>query len=185
MLFACAFRNLAKDLASRTWPTVEGKVHSARHGHSYRGIVRLRLAYEYSVHGQRYVGSRYSFGWTAGLAGGAKVHTFVTAHPRGSTLKVHYNPRNPAQALIAPGLSTGNLMVSLRRSCSCSWGRWPWEDDRCTKLLDVGCLTRNEPDRAFAYYEMVSYFIQQFAAFQLSPEDYGVPPNFDPDAELL
>lgn len=110
ILFAYACWNLGKDLASRKWPTVEGEVQSARHGRSYRGIVHLQLAYEYSVHGQRYVASRYSFGWTAGLAGGAKVHAFVANHPRGSKLKVHYNPRNPAQALIAPGLSLANLI---------------------------------------------------------------------------
>jgi len=41
-----------------------------------------------------------------------------------------------------------------------------------------------EAGRAFAYYEVVSYMLQQLEAFQLPRRDYDVPDTFDPD-ELL
>jgi len=41
-----------------------------------------------------------------------------------------------------------------------------------------------EAGRAFAYYEVVSYMLQQLEAFQLPRGHYDVPDTFDPD-ELL
>jgi hypothetical protein len=41
-----------------------------------------------------------------------------------------------------------------------------------------------EAGRAFAYYEVVSYMLQQLESFQLPRGHYDVPDAFDPD-ELL
>ncbi|HVO22764.1 MAG TPA: DUF3592 domain-containing protein [Candidatus Margulisiibacteriota bacterium] len=108
-LFGYALRNLAKDWASRAWPSVEGRIDVVRGVHGYRGIRSLQLTYEYSVHGRQYVGTRYSFGWPVGLAGGTNVDRFIKQHPRGSTVRVYHNPNEPAEALIMPGRSLGHL----------------------------------------------------------------------------
>lgn len=42
-----------------------------------------------------------------------------------------------------------------------------------------------EAGRAFAYYEVVSYMLQQLDAFQLPRGHYDVPDTFDPDELLL
>jgi hypothetical protein len=109
-LFGYGLRNFAKDRASRAWPTVEGYVNAVRGVEGYRGIRHLQLTYEYSVAGRRYAGTRYSFGWLAGVTG-RHADRFITQHPRGSALKVYHNPNNPAEALIMPGASLGHLLV--------------------------------------------------------------------------
>jgi hypothetical protein len=92
------------------WPVAEGQVRSVRRTPAYRGIRKLRLTYEYVVQGKRYIGNRYSFGWPAGLAGDANVDTFVKTHPEGSRIKVFYNPKEPQQALVAPGSFFGHFV---------------------------------------------------------------------------
>ena len=49
---------------------------------------------------------------------------------------------------------------------------------------------KDDPDsnyyagRAMAYYEVVSYLLQQMDAFQLERSDYGVPVAFSPEDHL-
>ena len=109
-LFGYGLRNFAKDLESRAWPTVDGQIEAVRRTH-VKGVLYIQLKYQYSVRGQRYVGTRWSFGWPRGMAMGMEAETFVKQHPRGSTLTVYYNPEDHGQALIVPGPSLGHLLV--------------------------------------------------------------------------
>ncbi len=98
------------------WPVVAANVEDC-HLDRYQGLiqasrtslaVRCRLAYGVgSVHYVSPVRSPFT------LAGDDQLSAWIAAHPRGSTLLVHYDPRDPAQAtLTGAGISAEGEAVS-------------------------------------------------------------------------
>ena len=96
---------------SYSWPTVEGKVQSQDlrvafkpHGrHHISKETQLALSYEYAVAGQTYSGDQYSL-WSQKYDDEEEsVRSFAKEHQQGMPITVHYNPQNPAQAVLAPG----------------------------------------------------------------------------------
>jgi hypothetical protein len=67
----------------------------------------VELTYGYTVGGQNYVGTRYSFtGWASGSYGGT---TAVVARlPAGTRTECWFDPANPSDAVIDRGLSAGS-----------------------------------------------------------------------------
>jgi uncharacterized protein DUF3592 len=92
-------------LASQSWPTVEGKVIQAT-VNEHVGIARRyspRVEYKYQVQGKSYIGRRYQvINWEADKSWLAE--EAVRGLKAGKPVTVHYNPENPAQAVLKPGL---------------------------------------------------------------------------------
>ena len=82
-------------LAAAGWPTVEGEVVLSRR---HQGRTRLRdFEYRYTVDGEDYASSRSAFVRVP------YVDPLHAAYPAGSRVTVHYDPGEPARAVIEPG----------------------------------------------------------------------------------
>jgi hypothetical protein len=97
--------------ASADWPAVDGTITRSTierissgggSGRPRSETHAARIAYEYSVDGNRREGSRVSFGHydTADEADAARV---VKRYPAGTNVKVHYMPGNPGESVLEPG----------------------------------------------------------------------------------
>ena len=104
---------------SVNWPHVEGTVlhsnvqteESDRRSISYHA----KVTYAYSVQGRSYENARVGFG-DYGTGDTADAEEIVAKYPQSSTVTVFYNPNNPAEALLEPGLTTGAwlyIMIGL------------------------------------------------------------------------
>ena len=82
-------------LAAESWPTVEGQVVLSRR---HQGRTRLRdFEYRYTVDGTEYASHRAAFVRVP------YVDPLHAAYPSGSRVTVHYDPGDPARAVIEPG----------------------------------------------------------------------------------
>jgi hypothetical protein len=95
---------------ARSFSTTPGKILRSEVG---RGAARRRgveIEYNYTVDGVRYTSHRYRYDdhniameWNAA----------VEAHPRWSSQTVYYNPKNPADALLQPGVNGCDMFLLL------------------------------------------------------------------------
>lgn len=95
-----------QSLASYRWPTVAGVV-------TYSGTKKLSggkggpsiyadISYKYVVNEMEFESDKISFGqWGSG--GGGHAQKLTNKYPVAKTVKVHYNPADPAIAVIEPG----------------------------------------------------------------------------------
>jgi hypothetical protein len=68
------------------------------------------IEYAYEVHNQRYTSKRvrYLDAW-----GGNRVRQFVENHPAKTRITVYYDPEDPAEAVLAPGVGGNELFMAL------------------------------------------------------------------------
>jgi hypothetical protein len=92
---------------SSQWPDTMGKVSSSFVGPvmgTARGEYQAVMLYDYEVAGRRYNSQRikvvdsFSQQLTA-------LQRFVAQHPRGSAVKVYYDPHDPAFGVLVPGFA--------------------------------------------------------------------------------
>ncbi len=92
------------------YPTTQGKIVRSEVG---RGAILRRgveIEYNYTVVGMNYTGHRYRYDdHNAALEWNATVEDY----PRWSMQKVYYNPKNPADALLEPGIDGSDLLLLL------------------------------------------------------------------------
>lgn len=93
---------------SAQWPQVQGVITSshlvAGRFKQTRGY-RPEIQYRYQVGSTEYVGSRRSFDRPR-LSSEAASQSVLDAYPLGKTVTVFYDPKDPASALLEPGLAT-------------------------------------------------------------------------------
>lgn len=95
-----------RTLRARTWPhtrgtVVESTVEADGPSGSDTTSYQARVRYGYVVGGTRYQSERMSFFYLANRHSAARTaSTAVAHHRRGSTLDVHYDPKNPANAVV-------------------------------------------------------------------------------------
>src|SRR5215469_13885011 len=101
-----------KQFESRNFPSVTGTItlsklesHTSKKGGTYYEAV---INYQYKVGDQAFRGDKLVFGEyeSAHLPNDA---TTVNSHPVGSAVQVYYNPNNPDEALLYPGIHDPNL----------------------------------------------------------------------------
>jgi hypothetical protein len=93
-------------VASGFWPTAPGKVLFTTIGGRGSGINPMGIVrYEYAVDGARLLGER--------TRGGSReiARAWVAANPVGHVLTVHYNPLDPADSEIAPGIGWRDFLL--------------------------------------------------------------------------
>jgi hypothetical protein len=107
-LFALGAINLYRGIDSMRWPSADGRILYS-HARSASRPETL-LWYEYYVANRRYVASMYR--------NGGNVTPFATVakaaakrYPVGRVVAVYYDPRNPQNALLEPGLWWGNFVA--------------------------------------------------------------------------
>jgi hypothetical protein len=99
-----------RQVLARGYDTTEGEIMRSQLG---RGAFRRRgldVGYSYSVNGLDYTGLRYRYD---DRNGAFNYKSVTRAFPPGSTRTVYYNPANPADALLAPGLNGCDLLLAL------------------------------------------------------------------------
>lgn len=92
--------------ASSTWPTVQGQiVHSEVVWlRNQKGLVYdADITYHYAVNGQQYAGTLVSILEYQGDS--HSMSEIVRGYPEGAPVTVHYDPANPAYAVLEPGLN--------------------------------------------------------------------------------
>ncbi len=99
---------------SRSWPRVAGVVKSAKlveidnhDGSSYKAEIR----YEFRLDGRIYTGDRVRSYTGTGFLSNAQVD--LRKYRAGSKVTVYYNPRDPSNCRLEPGLHSSNLFLPL------------------------------------------------------------------------
>lgn len=102
-------------LRAQNFPQVTGYItHSAittdHSGHSTTYGADIR--YHYEVNGQSFEGNRYRYA-EGSDSDSAPAGKAVARFSEGSEVSVFYNPQNPADAVLSPGLDSQNFMMLL------------------------------------------------------------------------
>jgi len=98
-------------LRSKSWPQATGKVKVSEVGSSSGSIssggsavrYKANIIYEYEVQGAKHIGDRVTVADHASTSG-AKHHRIAQRYPLGADITVYYNPNNPDESLLEPGL---------------------------------------------------------------------------------
>jgi uncharacterized protein DUF3592 len=108
-------KSLVGQVRAESYPTAAGTILSSRvhessdseGGSSYSAKIR----YAYDVGGRRYECDRYRYGvmWS----GRRRAQSVAASYPAGRSVSVHYNPANPADAVLRPGLEAGDFFLPL------------------------------------------------------------------------
>lgn len=80
------------------WPSVTGRITESRVDDEHLEMMKPILRYHYEVGGQIYVGFRATFSGY-GVSRTA-MDAVVKPYDQGSMVRVYYNPRNPASAVL-------------------------------------------------------------------------------------
>lgn len=97
-LIALAIWLRTKSNQCRSWPTVDGVVLESRVDHSNLETMKPVLRYEYVVGGRKFVGFRVSYSGY-GVSRSA-MEALLAPYKAGETVRVHYDPGNPAHAVL-------------------------------------------------------------------------------------
>lgn len=92
-----------------TGRVIDADVQSTRHKNSYTH--RLELAYRYEVLGTAYEGQLWNY--TEIESSDKWAQRIAQTYPPGTSLTVHYNPADPSEAVIEPGLTGVEPFVLL------------------------------------------------------------------------
>jgi len=107
-LYVVQFRQGLRADASKRWPTSAGIVTASAleqlpaNKRRYRAAVR----YSYRVGGRQYQGDRIFWGGNEGRR--RHMASVVETYPAGGNVPVHYDPQNPAEAVIDPTQHVGS-----------------------------------------------------------------------------
>jgi hypothetical protein len=108
-------KSLIGQVRAQSYPTAAGVILSSRvhessdseGGSSYSAKIR----YAYDVGGRRYECDRYRYGMMGSGRRGAQA--VAASYPAGRGIVVHYNPANPADAVLRPGVQAGDFFLPL------------------------------------------------------------------------
>ena len=81
------------------------------------------VRYHYKVGARWYKSSRLSYRGTLWLPED-EAHALIAGMEEGGEVDVHYDPRNPARAVLVPGSSTGNLVNLLLYLGAAAFAVW-------------------------------------------------------------
>ncbi len=113
VLYSVQFRQGLRADASKKWPRASGTVIAAAleksPGHRWR--YRAALQYRYRVGGKDYQASRIFWGGNEGRE--KHMTSVVETYPAGSSVRVFYDPNNPAEAVLDPIQNTGSRQLVL------------------------------------------------------------------------
>jgi len=101
-----------KGEASRSWPTVEGRITDARVDSTRsddKTVYQPRVSYSYSVDGTQRVG--HSISVISSYSSRGKAEAVLGRYPVGTVVAVHYDPESPGSSLLEPGAGSDAVMI--------------------------------------------------------------------------
>jgi uncharacterized protein DUF3592 len=113
VLYIVLFRQGLRADASKKWPRASGTViasvleKSPEHKRRYRAA----LQYSYRVGGKDFQSTRIFWGGNEGRE--KHMASVVETYPAGGKVRVFYDPKNPAEAVLDPIQNTGSRQVVL------------------------------------------------------------------------
>jgi hypothetical protein len=113
VLYAVQLRQGLRADASKKWPRASGTVTAAvvEKLPQHRWRYRAALQYSYRVGGKDYQSSRVFWGGNEGRE--KHMASVVETYPAGGKVRVFYDPKNPAEAVLDPIQHTGSRQVAL------------------------------------------------------------------------
>ena len=113
VVYIVQFRQGLRADTSKTWPRAPGTVIASALEKSpdRRRRYRAALQYSYRVGGKEYHASRVFWGGNEGRE--KQMASVVETYPPGSAVRVFYDPRNPAEAVLDPIQNTGSRQLVL------------------------------------------------------------------------
>jgi hypothetical protein len=106
---------LTKGLSTLGWPETQGKVISCevKRVPSSKGPSKFQpvISYSYSVNSVEYTSNRYSSTMARGSSQWAK--EVIGKHPKNSSIQVYYNPNNPTESVLDPGLQSDDFWMTI------------------------------------------------------------------------
>lgn len=112
ILIISGFKQLKLAVSSLTWPSTTGKVissstltrkigtrHSTRH--------KADIIYSYQINDNKFIGEiiNWGYGYSKQIE---KSEAIVNKYPEGKTVEVYYNPNDPKNAVLEPGLTVNS-----------------------------------------------------------------------------
>jgi len=100
--------------ASIDWPTADGRItRSELERFRERGqtMYSADVAYEYALDGKTFGGNRVWFGDDARSSDPTAWRRAVERYPVGSGVKVHYDPDDPQESVLEPGLTWAGSVI--------------------------------------------------------------------------
>lgn len=101
--------DLARGKASKSWPSVQGRVTQSKEEISTDGS-RAVVVYDYRIGDKQYSCGRVSFG-QYGYSRDQCAGSIVDRYPKGGTVRVYYKPDEPDVAVLEPGVSDGVFLL--------------------------------------------------------------------------
>jgi hypothetical protein len=124
LLYWFLLRIMVLGIKSKKWPSIEGVIVASRFEKVKRSGTGLlfnayvcTIIYEYTLTGRTYANDLISFGdltlrvLNRGLRDKRGADKIVTIYPEGKRVSVYYDPQNPGQAILKPGI--GNVYFIL------------------------------------------------------------------------
>src|SRR5262245_36497076 len=102
---------IARQALAMQFSTTDGTILSSevtRHDDEDGIAYGVKVSYSYTVGGQEYLGKRYRY-QNASTSGSKWANRIVAANPSGTSVKVYFNPLQPQDALLSPGVSGADL----------------------------------------------------------------------------
>lgn len=144
LFWVAGLTHLPKQIASRAWPTTTGVVTASevRYVRAARGhtTASADIEFRYEVSGVQRLRRRPSLN-VSNTNDFALARSVVEAHPAGSAVTVYYNPANPDEAVLLPGLQPDDWYTVLLFSIFASMPVVGWP------LIFVGSLIARRRDR--------------------------------------
>jgi hypothetical protein len=112
--------NAWRGLRAENWPVAPGRVceatddYHSSHASDLPSGHAVTIRYEYAVNGQRHIGERIAFfegGLFTRLLGQGERDALVARYVPGQDVTVHYDPDDPARAVLEPGVRAGKLLL--------------------------------------------------------------------------
>jgi hypothetical protein len=112
-LYVAQFRQGLRANASKRWPVSSGKVLASALEKSPDGRWRYRAAvqYRYRVGAKEYQSDRVFWGGNEGRQ--RHMASVIATYPQGCKVSVHYDPQNPAEAVLDPVQNPGSKPLVL------------------------------------------------------------------------
>src|SRR5262245_13310882 len=107
-------RSFIAQVRALGYPTADGVVTASEveiEHDSDGSTYTPQVAYLYSVARQELTGHRLQYQWSS--FGPREARRIVAQYPPGTAVKVYYNPRDPSDSLLLPGLDSGHALIVL------------------------------------------------------------------------